>query len=717
MTRKAIIYLTALVLGVSCMKEQPVGPAVKEYPAGEKGIVLDPTVVDSDWNDLKTSPTKALSDLTDHEVDQTYLESSGFGVYAYYTGEDDFVSITDATIKGLVFNKRKFLYDSGLSKWQNYQWNGTDYSQAGKEEFWPTSSAEKLTFFAFAPWEPWHDDNLIKTSSTYASPYIIYDSYVAQSLTASELEKQQDLLWGTNTAGMPHKNVSMSSYTPEGTVDMHFRHAPAKVNFTIQGTLTVTPDAVSGGGTPVFDSARGEIDESHGTVGNNGTDTRDEQTGNMWNRTYYQYEITEYTITDRQDQEVMMRKPNVTVTVTGNRYLVDNITMNGFNKTGTLLLGNTSAYEPTWIIGDQTLNYSLGSGSVITPGLFAAPEATVRGDLSTYTGITETPADLMSGYYLYALPKEINAGSPAIDVSLTYRTIAVNGRERVTQVGPASRYRTRVGKRYYVRQRSRNSLLANWGAWTDQGTAAVSGIVDGNKLGWTPSQTGFVYAYGWDQIDWSYTDVTSWTTVEGSGTPYGNTTASYTETKTLNGKIVSPFVGGRAYTINFIVSGNKIELVVVPNPWELEDEPPFSYDDNINKILQPLDYDSAYIDYEDGGNVYINNRMGKFYFKLDEGKYISWKATLEGAPGSFGFTDENGHWIMDGSVKATSVGGPVDPNVMNYIYIKAVDPASPTTNRAKLRIRGTDSEGEDTVLLNLVNNEHVVEWTIVQNAQ
>ena len=712
MTRKAIIYLTTLVLGVSCMKEQPVGPAVKEYPAGEKGIVLDPTVVDSDWNDLKTSPTKALSDLTDHEVDQTYLESSGFGVYAYYTGEDDFVSITDATIKGLVFNKRKFLYDSGLSKWQNYQWNGTDYSQAGKEEFWPTSSAEKLTFFAFAPWEPWHDDNLIKTSSTYASPYIIYDSYVAQSLTASELEKQQDLLWGTNTAGMPHKNVSMSSYTPEGTVDMHFRHAPAKVNFTIQGTLAVATESSSGGSTPTMDSTQGDIVQSASDVGVSGP-TIQERSGS-YGYINYEYEITEYTITERQEQDVLMKKNNVTVTTSGKRYLVDNVTLNGFNKTGTLLLGNASAYEPTWIIGDQRVNYTLSSDNVLTQSLRAVSAATVRDNLSTYTGVTETPTEMMSGYYLYALPKEISSESPAIDVSLTYKTIEVTGSQRGTQTGPATRYRTRVGKRYYVRERSKYYWDSSWSDWDDSGTTSVTGIVNGNRLGWTPSETTFLYSYDWGE--WNYTDVTSWSFV-GTPTQVGTPTASYIGEKTLNGKIVSPFVGGRAYTINFIVSGNKIELVVVPNPWELEDEPPFNYDDNINKILQPLDYDSAYIDYEEGGNVYINNRMGKFYFKLDEGKYISWKATLEGAPGSFGFTDENGHWIMDGSVKATSVGGPVDPNVMNYIYIKAVDPASPTTNRAKLRIRGTDSEGEDTVLLNLVNNKDVVEWTIVQNAQ
>lgn len=716
MTRKALIYLTVSVLCASCMKEQPVKPAATEYPAGEKGIVLNPQIVDDDWKDLQTS-TKALSDLTSHEVNQSYLEKNGFGLYAYFTGKDDFVSVTDTTVKGLVFNKRKFLYNDTLYEWQNYQWDGTDYSNLGKDEFWPTSSEHKLTFFAFAPWEPWYDDSLISTSASQSSPYIVYDSYVAQDLTAGELEKQRDLLWGTNTSGMPHKNVSMRDYTPEGTVDMHFRHAPAKVNFTIHGTLTVTPPSVSGGDTPVFDSARGEIVETQGTVQNEGTSTRNEQTGGLLNRTYYQYEITEYTVTERQEQEVTMRKPNVTVMVTGNRYLVDNITMSGFNKTGTLLLGNTSAYEPTWIIGNETLNYTLGPGTVLTPGLRADPVGTISANLSDYYGITETPTDLMSGYYIYALPKEISSASPAIDVSVTYKTFAVNGTEHVVQTGPASRYRTRVGKRYYVRQRSRTSQLGQWGSWTDQGTAAVSGIVEGNKLGWTPSQTEFIFAYEWDQINWIYTDATSWTIVEGSGVPYGTTTVSNTETKTLNGKIVSPFVGGRAYTIDFIVSGNKIELMVVPNPWELEDEPPFSYDDDINKIIQSLDYDSAFIDYEDGGNVYINNRMGKFYFQLGEGKYISWKASLEGAPGSFGFTDEEGHWIMDGTVKATSIGGPIDPAVMNYIYVKAVDPASPTTNRAKLRIRGTDSSGEDTVLLNLVNNDNCVEWTIVQNAQ
>ena len=116
----------------------------------------------------------------------------------------------------------------------------------------------------------------------------------------------------------------------------------------------------------------------------------------------YQYRITEYTITERQDQDVVMRR-TATITTSGRRYLIDNLTLNGFNKTGTLLLDNGDAYQPTWVIGDETLTYSLTPSNVLTTSLQAVSEATIRSSISTYTGIGATPVDMMSGYYLYAL--------------------------------------------------------------------------------------------------------------------------------------------------------------------------------------------------------------------------------------------------------------------------------------------------------------------------
>ena len=184
----------------------------------------------------------------------------------------------------------------------------------------------------------------------------------------------------------------------------------------------------------------------------------------------------------------------------------------------------------------------------------------------------------------------------------------------------------------------------------------------------------------------------------------------------LTGEILTPFQGGRAYTITLILAGDKIELDVVPRPWVLE-ETSFDYTSEINDVIQALTYDSAYIDYADAaGNVYINNRMGKFYFRLGRGKYIAWQASLVG-DAAFGFTDENGNFLLDGGGnRVTSIRGGVDPDVTNYIYIRAVNSSATVTSRAKLRIYYIDSDNNVTAALNLVNLQGVNEWTIVQNA-
>ena len=184
----------------------------------------------------------------------------------------------------------------------------------------------------------------------------------------------------------------------------------------------------------------------------------------------------------------------------------------------------------------------------------------------------------------------------------------------------------------------------------------------------------------------------------------------------LSGVVMTSLQGGREYDINLIVAGDKIELEVVPKPWELYDFD-FDYNANINDVIQSLTYDSSFIDYADAaGNVYINNRMGKFYFKLGTGKYASWQASLVG-DAAFGFTDENGEFLLDGGGnRVSSIRGAIDPSVMNYIYIKPVNTESEVTGRAKLRIYLIDATGDAVVALNLVNQLGVTEWTIVQNA-
>lgn len=168
--------------------------------------------------------------------------------------------------------------------------------------------------------------------------------------------------------------------------------------------------------------------------------------------------------------------------------------------------------------------------------------------------------------------------------------------------------------------------------------------------------------------------------------------------------------------MNLIVAGDKIELDVVPRPWDLK-EFEFDYNANINDVIQPLTYDSSFIDYADaGGNVYINNRMGKFFFQLGAGKYASWQASLVG-DAAFGFCDENGNFILDEhGNRVASIRNAIDPEVMNYIYIKPVNTEASVTSHAKLRIYYIDATGDAVVALNLVEMAGVTEWTIWQNA-
>ena len=717
MKNRILPCLASLLMLLSCMKEAPYIAPEPEYPASGKAISIKPSVDEEYWSPLAT---KALSDLTDHEVNQAYLENNGFGVYAYYTGDKDFVSISDTfnpadssgTVKGLVFNKRKFLYNNGLNKWQNYQYNGADYSQTGKDEFWPTSSADKLTFFAFAPWDAWYND--IHADATQASPYIEYTA--AANLNPATLEAQKDILWGTNTAGMPHKDVSMSSY-PDGTVDMHFRHAVAKVKFTVKGSVPGGKPMPSGTPTVTTNPIAGTESTTTGEWVETGrTDNRYTYTasGTGYSRRWYcvRREVITETRDEIQSQEVTQNRESDYV-YSGSRYYVDNVHFNGFKGSGTLLLGNESAYAPTWKNVTGTINYTLDGTNVLATSLRNVGATTIRNNIGTYTGIQESPTDLMGGYYLYAIP----TASGSLSATIEYTRYTVTANTIATEYRDGSQSRVRKNTRTYTRElrstnyiQQRNDPGANNNSWNfDENNWVTSGTSYQNniQLGYSTVTNGTWGA--WSEVEGDYVIVSE------VPDPSKTNTVTFGATTQAQGNIVSTISGGNDYSINLVITGNKIELVVVPQPWEVEDQPAYTFDSRENEAIQPLDYDSAYIDYEEDGNVYINNRMGKFYFLLGEGKYLSWQASLVGDP-AFGFTDENGNFLMEGGQLVSSIRGAIDPSSMNYIYVRAIDPQSTVTNRAKLRIYGIDSNNDATALLYIVNNDKVVEWTIVQNA-
>ena len=715
-TLRTLALLSLAMAALSCVKEQH--PRVRPEIYHKSDVEVKATAsLPEGW----TPMTKAVSDITD--IDNTELQSRGFGVYAFYTGTEEYSSAKDSsayTKFGMVLKNRKFQYEA--SAWEN----------SGTAEFWPTSDGENLTLLAYAPWDTWN--GLVQYDGKV--PTIQYDNFVAQNLSVSELSKQRDILWGTNTSGDPHKNVKKDNYDPEGTVDFHFRHAVAKVRLNVKGTL---PGEVRN------QTDAGNVSSSNGDAGDpeNGVTTSSVsdpdfnvsnnppyyRQGNN-NRTRYYHATQTQTETETIVQTRYRTRTetarNVRYSVSGQRYLVEEVTLKGFNQKGTLVLDNSTAYFPTWVdtsrFRGNSPEYVLNSSNVLSPSLRYVPAATVQSNFSTYTGITEDATEMMSGYFLYAIPRE-SLPSDKIAVTIDYHKLNVSGTLNTEEQRVVTQKQTRTITRTRTRSRDSEEIRVtvdyNYNYyWTNAYNEYASHESDYTFSADWPVFPDWPAGGGWSNPSWGeWTDdsATEWTltseTISGATVNYNDDNAPH-----LRGEIITDLEGGRVYDMNIVVAGDKIELEVVPQPWDLK-EFYFDYNANVNDVIQPLTYDSSFIDYADAsGNVYINNRMGKFFFQLGAGKYASWQASLVG-DAAFGFCDENGNFILDehGNLVA-SIRNAIDPEVMNYIYIKPVDSEASVTSHAKLRIYYIDATGDAVVALNLVEMAGVTEWTIWQNA-
>ena len=402
---------------------------------------------------------------------------------------------------------------------------------------------------------------------------------------------------------------------------------------------------------------------------------------------------------------------------------MEEVTLKGFNQRGTLVLDNSTSYSPTWIntarFSGSDPEYVLNSGNVLSRSMQYVPAATVQSNFETYTGITEDARDLMGGYFLYAIPRK-SASGDRIAVTIDYHKLNVGGALTVNQTRTItqkqtrtiSRTRTRSRKSEEIRVTSERDRTSNWNSAYNTYASHESDYTftaDWGSWGAWSSWSNPAWSE-WQNDSTSEWDITS-SSLTGATVNYNDDNAPH-----LSGEIITDFEGGRVYDINIIVAGDKIELEVVPQPWDLK-EFEFDYNATVNDVIQPLTYDSSFIDYADAqGNVYINNRMGKFFFQLGAGKYASWQASLVG-DAAFGFCDENGNFILDDhGNRVSSIRNAIDPEVMNYIYIKPVNSEASVTSHAKLRIYYIDATGDAVVALNLVEMDGVTEWTLWQNA-
>ncbi len=146
------------------------------------------------------------------------MKTAGFGVYAYYTAQSTWA---DYTLKNTpnFMNNTKVTWNSGTSKWE--------YTPV---KYWPNNPNDKVSFFAYAPWQ----ENTASSNITLNPGAASLDFKVPNDVT-----KQTDLTWSSSEC-MDETKQSINDQ-----VEFLFKHALARIDFTLQAAV----DQTAAGGT------------------------------------------------------------------------------------------------------------------------------------------------------------------------------------------------------------------------------------------------------------------------------------------------------------------------------------------------------------------------------------------------------------------------------------------------------------------------------------
>ena len=672
--RRIYPYIAILLILAACVKVEPApGPEPVNPDGRDEFVFRAVTDLGDDWVKVQTKGDVTMSDL----------ESGGWGLYGYYTGTSDYVK--PASVSGTLFNHRQVRWDSTNSVW--------DYSidAQHKKEYWPMDPDDKVSFFAYGPYSLYSSNAYVNNET---GPYVSYTA-------STDLSQQKDLLWATNTSGLPHRNVNQASYA-SGEVDMHFRHAPAKIHFNIN-----SPSQVDQSTARVLYSDNSNNPEIRyeayelTTSPQNGTLRYNNGNRNVPAYNAYRNKITIVTKVYHQ-------------TINGLKILVDRVEMENFHGQGDLLLNNPDPFVPAWTPGNQTISYTFDGDElnpvIVNPG---NDNTLLDGWGTTYLGVDSDTKELLltPNNYIYMIPKTADAedeeNTKNIRISVYYHLLGYTGSDGLVEITETTTTTQRQTVRYITYNNSTYYLVRDNSSGNDD----------------------FVNEAQKANAAWANTS-------DAPVTPDPVVTVTKPDMHSQDnggegfkaiGRIRTSIIGGRNYTINLYLNGSDLDLTVIPQPWDLNE---VIYDLNapLNAIRQPLTYDGNFIYSVFQDKVYINNRMGKFYFKLDRGKYLYWQASLIGDD-AFAFTDENGEYLMDENGNyMTSIRGDISGD-MNYIYVKAINTSSRVTSKAKLRIYLFDADNHAVVALPqegwlFINNTYeengvtkrVQEWSVVQTA-
>lgn len=188
--------MVAMVIGTSCSSDE----VVNDYSADN--AIQFGTYLGRD------AQTRA------HIEDLTGLQGHGFGVYAYYTGQDNYDKVNSPA---------NFMRD------QKVEFSGGDWVYSPLK-YWPNNTGDKISFFAYAPF---NDGNIVVPDATVKG-----DPVLTFTVNA-DVTDQVDLLY-SNENNLNKTHTSGTGVSEK--IKFNFAHALSRLGFEIQ----CQPELVNG---------------------------------------------------------------------------------------------------------------------------------------------------------------------------------------------------------------------------------------------------------------------------------------------------------------------------------------------------------------------------------------------------------------------------------------------------------------------------------------
>ncbi len=165
------------------------------------------------------------------EIKSQFEEGDQFGVFAYYTGTEDYTPGVSAP---------NFMYNQAITRTATA--NVWSYSPL---KYWPNdvtsdNEAGKVSFFAYWPMaNPSNGISVITQNDDELDPVISYN-----------MDNQYDLMWGVSAAdNQPHLNLTKQA--TDDKINFLFKHALSRVGFEVKLGGDIIADAMSDASTTV----------------------------------------------------------------------------------------------------------------------------------------------------------------------------------------------------------------------------------------------------------------------------------------------------------------------------------------------------------------------------------------------------------------------------------------------------------------------------------